>query len=143
MPSGDDPKEKAERAAWHRRLAREYWELVYGGFVSADLESSVLAAAARHASAASDYEVDAKTAILLARIHLRERRPKEAWACLEGAERAGAPFAACAPLFAEAAYMMRRFNEIPGLLARAKPTQLRRPGLAPVADFWAAEIRNP
>jgi hypothetical protein len=126
----------AERAAWHRRLARDQWELVYGGFVSADLRGTALDAAARHAHAALEHEVDARTAVLLARIRLAERRPADAWACLERAERTGAAHATCAPLFAEAAYMMRRFGEIPALLRRAGPEQLRRPELAPVAQFW-------
>lgn len=136
------PSVPSERAAWHRRLARDQWELVYGGFVSADLRGVALDTAARHANAALEHEVDARTAVLLARIRLAERRPSEAWACLERAERTGAAHATCAPLFAEAAYMMRRFSEIPALLRRAHPEQLRRPELAPVAQFWTG-ARHP
>jgi hypothetical protein len=140
--SAAGPSGKSERAAWHRRLARDQWELVYGGFVSADVRGAALEAAARHANAALEHEMDARTAVLLARIRLAERRPMEAWACLERAERTGAARATCAPLFAEAAYMMRRFSEIPALLGRAAPEQLRRPELAPVAEFWTG-ARHP
>jgi polysaccharide biosynthesis protein PelE len=140
--SATNPSGKSERAAWHRRLARDQWELVYGGFVSADVRGAALDAAARHANAALEHEMDARTAVLLARIRLAERRPAEAWACLEHAEQTGATHATCAPLFAEAAYMMRRFSQIPALLGRAHPEQLRRPELAPVAQFWTARGRD-
>lgn len=139
---GADAASSSARAAWHRRLARDNWELVYGNFISPDLKGVVLEAAARHASAALDHGLDAPTAVLLARIRLAERRPADAWAYLERAEQAGATPATCAPLFAEAAYMLRRFGEIPALLSRAKPQQLRRPELGPVAQFWT-EPRQP
>lgn len=140
--SGAAARARSERAGCHRRLARDHWELVYGGFVSADVRGIVLESAARHAGAALHDEMDPRTIVLLARIRLAQRRPGDAWACLERAEQAGAPHVSCALLFAEAAYMMRRFREIPALLSRARAPQLRRPELAPVAQYWM-EARQP
>ncbi len=123
-------------AQCHRRLAQHYWELCYGGFVSGDLERETLERAARHALAAETERSDAASALLLARIHLRQRRAAEAWQYLERAERAGAHRASSAPLFAEAAYALRRFDQIPRLLQRMQGAELCRPDLAEVARFW-------
>jgi hypothetical protein len=116
------------RAQCHRRLAQYYWELCYGGFVSGDLEIEALERAARYALAADAEQGDAATALLLARIHLRQRKATEAWHCLERAELAGA--------HREAAYALRRFDEIPRLLRRMERPELCRPDLAEVAQFW-------
>jgi polysaccharide biosynthesis protein PelE len=120
----------------HRRLARDHWELVYGGFVSGDLEPLTLGRASEHAAQVLAREADANMALLLARIHLRKREPDQAWAELERAERAGLSRASSAPLFAEAAFQMRRFGEIPTILRGVRRAQLRRPELEPVAEFW-------
>jgi polysaccharide biosynthesis protein PelE len=134
------PQSSAEhggaRARCHRRLAQHYWELCYGRFVNGDLEIDVLERAARHAQAAESLESDATTALLLARIHLRQRKAAEAWQYLERAERAGAHPGSSVPLFAEAAYALRRFEEIPRLLQRLQGSELCRPDLAEVAQFW-------
>lgn len=135
--SAHDPAERASLLAQcHRRLAQHYWELCYGGFVSGDLETETLSRAARHALAAEAERSDAATALLLARIHLRQRKAAEAWQYLERAERAGVHRASSAPLFAEAAYALRRFDEIPRLLQRMQGSELCRPDLAEVARFW-------
>lgn len=130
------PEQPRWRAQCHRRLAQYYWELCYGGFVSGALEIEALERAARHARSADSEQGDAATALLLARIHLRQRRAAEAWNCLERAELAGAHRGSSVPLFAEAAYALRRFDEIPRLLRRMEPPELCRPDLAEVAQFW-------
>jgi len=126
-------------ARWHRRLARDHWELVYGGFVSGDLEPAVLAHAREHAEAALAREPDAKMAVLLARIELRRRQPQAAEAQLERALRAGLPRASATPLLAEAAFQRRRFGEIATILRGVQRVELRRPELEPVADYWVSE----
>jgi hypothetical protein len=126
----------AERARLQRRLARDHWELVYGGFVSGDLEPVVLAKAHAHASEALEARADASTALLLARIHLRQHEPELARHWLERAGAAGAAPAKTAPWFAEAAYQLRRFGEIPVILNGVRRRELQRPGLEPVARFW-------
>jgi hypothetical protein len=134
------PRESCEQPRWraqcHRRLAQSYWELCYGGFVGGALEIEALERAARHALSADAEQGDAATALLLARIHLRQRKAAEAWQCLERAELAGAHRGSSVPLFAEAAYALRRFDEIPRLLRRMERPELCRPDLAEVAQFW-------
>lgn len=129
----------AALARGHRRLARDHWELVYAGFVSGDLEPVVLSHAERHAHQVLAMGSDAKMAVLLARIHLRRREPTQAWTWLERAEEAGLARANAAPLFAEAAFLMRRFDEIPAILRGVPRAELRRPELEPVAEFWTSE----
>jgi hypothetical protein len=123
----------------HRRLARDHWELVYGGFVSGDLEPVVLRKATEHARRVLVQEADATMAVLLARIHLRQKQPEQAWAYLERADRAGFAPASSAPLFAEAAFQMRRFSAIPAILRAVPRAELRRAELEPVAEFWTSE----
>jgi hypothetical protein len=125
-----------QRGRLQRRLARDHWELVYAGFVSGDLEPVVLARAREHASGALELRPDANTALLLARIHLRQREPESARHWLRRACAAGAAPASAAPWLAEAAYQQRRFGEIPGILNGVRRRELRRPGLEPVAEFW-------
>jgi polysaccharide biosynthesis protein PelE len=126
-------------ARWHRRLARDHWELVYGGFVSGDLEPAVLAQARDHALAALACEPDARMAVLLARIYLRRRQPEAAEAYVARAQRAGLPAASAAPLLAEAAFQRRRFGDIATILRGVPRAELRRPELEPVAEYWTSE----
>jgi hypothetical protein len=129
----------AGHGRWHRRLARDHWELVYAGFVSGDLEKVVLDNARQHARTALALAPDAKMAVLLARIHLRQREPEQAWEYLKQADRAGLSPAASAPMFAEAAFQMRRFGVIPVILRGVPRAELRRAELEPVAEFWTSE----
>jgi hypothetical protein len=133
------PSAGAGPARWHRRLARDHWELVYGGFVSGDLEPAVLAQARDHALAALAREPDARMAVLLARIYLRRRQPEAAEAYLARAQRAGLPAGSAAPLLAEAAFQRRRFGEIATILRGVQRAELRRPELEPVAEYWTSE----
>jgi polysaccharide biosynthesis protein PelE len=128
-----------EHGRWHRRLARDHWELVYAGFVSGDLEPVVLDKARQHAQTALGLAPDAKMAVLLARIHLRRRQPELAWEYLTQADHAGLSASASAPLFAEAAFQMRRFGVIPVILRGVPRAELRRAELEPVAEFWTSE----
>lgn len=130
----------ARPARWHRRLARDHWELVYGGFVSGDLEPAVLAQARDHAQAALAREPDAKMAVLLARIYLRRRQPEAAEAYLARARSAGLPAASAAPLLAEAAFQRRRFGDVATILRGVQRAELRRPELEPVAEYWTSDV---
>lgn len=127
----------------HRRLAREHWELVYAGFVSGDLEPVVLQKVRAQAERALELEPDASMHLLLARLHLRQRAPEQAWACLLAADALGAAPAATTPLLAEAAFQLRRFADIPSLLRRVPRAALQRPELAPVAAFWMERADAP
>jgi polysaccharide biosynthesis protein PelE len=132
--AGAGPSERPAR--WHRRLGRDHWELVYGGFVSGDLEPIVLDKARQHLECALELELDTELMRLLARIHLRQRAPERARPWLDRAERAGAPRATLAPWLAEAAWQERRFGEVAAILRSVPRTALRRPELDAVAAFW-------
>jgi polysaccharide biosynthesis protein PelE len=139
LEAGAAPLGVAQRAAWHRRVARDHWELVYAGFVSGDFTARVLDAAVEHAMLALKLKFDGATAILLARVYLQQREPTLAVYWLAQARRAGIAPAATAPLLAEAAFLLRRFGDIPLFLSSASPPQLRRAELAPVVEFWSVE----
>jgi hypothetical protein len=125
-----------ERALLERGLAQDYWELIYSGFVNGAIADTVLDRAAVHAYSAFTLRADSGTALLLGRIELRRARPFQACKALLRAEKLGIAAATTAPLFAEAAFLMRRFRHIPALLARAGNAQLRKPGLDAVAAYW-------
>lgn len=133
------PRAAALSRRWHQRLARDHWELVYGGFVSGDLEPVVLGKARDHALAALAERADAKMSLLLARIYLRRRQPEAAQHYLEQALRAGLSAASAAPLLAEAAFQRRRFGDIPRILRGVRRAALRRAELDPIAAYWTSE----
>jgi polysaccharide biosynthesis protein PelE len=143
---GQATTEPSERAArWHRRLGRDHWELVYGGFVSGDLEPVMLGKARDHLERAVALEPDPAALRLLGRIALRQRDPRGARAWLARAEEAGAPPATLAPWLAEAAWQERRFAEVATILRSVPRAALRRPELDAVATFWTqrgAETRR-
>jgi hypothetical protein len=131
-----------------RELAHDHWELVHGGFVEGELAQRTLELAAEHTSAAlallmsSDASATAgregDLAVLLARIELRRDRTQEAARALELAGRAGVAESTLAPLLAELAFIERRFDRIPSLLAPAAGAQLDRPRLHAVIEHWRA-----
>jgi len=135
--SSQPATEPSERAArWHRRLGRDHWELVYGGFVSGDLEPAVLGKAREHLERAVALEPEPGPLRLLGRICLRQRDPAAARAWLARARDAGAAAATLAPWLAEAAWQERRFGEVAAILRSVPRAALRRPELDAVAAFW-------
>lgn len=135
------PSERAAR--WHRRLGRDHWELVYGGFVSGDLEPAVLGKAREHLERAVALEPDPGLLGLLGRICLRQRDPAGARVWLARASEAGASPARLAPWLAEAAWQDRRFGEVATILRSVPRAALRRPELDAVASFWTRYASEP
>ena len=133
-----------------RELAHDHWELVHGGFVEGEL-ASARSTGGRHTSArfrslasdASARPAAKGTVVLLARIELRRTRTQEAARALELAERAGVAESTLAPLLAELAFIERRFDRIPSLLALAAGAQLDRPRLHAVIEHWRAPSKRP
>jgi hypothetical protein len=120
-----------------RSLANQHWELVYGGFSEGDARLLTLSQAADWAEAALRAAFDGATALLLARVRLQQGDGAAAWPLIiAAAERAGVASDVCAPLLAEAAFLLRRFDWIPRLLAGACDNPLLSPQLQPVARFW-------
>jgi hypothetical protein len=124
------------RAAALRALAELHWELVHGGFVGGELEGPTLEASLRHGHASLLLVADGSLALLLARIRLRQGHANAALRYLRAANSLGVANAALAPLYAEVAFLMRRFERIAPLLAQAGEAPLARPRLAAVAAFW-------
>jgi hypothetical protein len=129
----------AAGARLHQRLAQDYWELVYGGFVSGDGEARTLEAAAEQARLALEVRCTGSLALLLTRILLRQRDIEGAREWLARAEAVGVAPAVCAPLLGEAAYLARRFRDVPRCFERVPKAQLRRAGLLPLVEFWLRE----
>jgi hypothetical protein len=125
-----------QRAAVLKALAEQSWELVHGGFVAGDVEKQMLQSAVRYGHASVLLVPDGSLALLLARIQLRSRKPGSALQYLRAADSLGVSNAALAPLYAEVAFLMRRFDAVGPLLAEAGTAPLARPKLDAVARFW-------
>jgi hypothetical protein len=125
-------------------LAHDHWELVHGGFVEGELAQRTLQLAAEHTRAALELcggatsSTGGSLAVLLARIELRRGEPAGAVQALELAAGAGVAGSTLAPLLAELAFIERRFDRIPQLLASAACAQLDRPRLHAVIEHWSA-----
>jgi hypothetical protein len=122
-------------------LARDHWELVHGGFVTGDGARATLEVALGYGRAAFDLQPDGSLALLLARIALRAGDPAHAVSYLASAQAAGLDRSLCAPLIAEAAFLLRRFDAIAGVLDGAESALMERPGLAAVVEFWSGVVQ--
>jgi hypothetical protein len=80
--------------------------------------------------------------LLLARVCLSQSDGLSAWHWLQRAEREQVPLDVRAMLYAEAAFLLHRFEQIPHWLRKAGMRQLCRPRLARVAALWLREQRN-
>lgn len=130
--------EDKQRAAVLKALAEQHWELVHGGFVSGDVEKQTLTAAVRYGHESLLQAQDGSLALLLGRIQLRARKPGSALHYLRAASSLGVASSVLAPLYAEVAFLMRKFDAIGPLLAEAGNAPLARPKLDAVARFWTA-----
>jgi hypothetical protein len=79
--------------------------------------------------------------LLLARICLRQSDGLGAWHWLQRAEREGVPLELRAMLYAEAAFLLHRYEQIPHWLRRAG-RQLWRPENTRLVASWLREPRN-
>jgi hypothetical protein len=133
--------EAGRRWELFRRLAHAHWALVEGELTHGELARDALARSSRFAEEAVALRTDGELCLLLVRVHLRQADGLNAWRWLQHAERAGIARAARAPLYAEAAFLLRRFEQIPRWLRRAE-RQSWRPKLRRVAAFWMQTERN-
>ena len=138
LQAASESSEDKQRAAVQKALAEQHWELVHGGFVSGDVEKQTLTAAVRYGHDALLLTQDGSLALLLGRIQLRANKPGSALHYLRAAGSLGVASSVLAPLYAEAAFLMRRFDAIGPLLAEAGNAPLTRPKLDAVARFWTA-----
>jgi polysaccharide biosynthesis protein PelE len=135
---GDVSQTDSARVTRLRGLANDHWELVYAELSEGDGQKLNLEQAARWAEAALRVQFDGTTALLLARVRLKQYAAEDAWQLIVAAERAGVAPGVCAPLMAEAAFLMRKFDAIPRLLARVADDPMHPARLEPVARFWTA-----
>lgn len=132
----------SSRLAALRELAHDHWELVHGGFVEGELAQRTLQLAAEHAHAALEHirrdngAPEGSLSVLLARVELRRGETISAARALQLAARVGVAESTLAPLHAELAFIERRFERIPRLLALASGAQLDRPRLHAVIEHW-------
>jgi hypothetical protein len=124
-----------------RRLAYSHWALVEGELTHGELARDALGRSSRFAEEALTLHLDGELCLLLARAHLRQADGLNAWRWLQHAERAGIARDARAPLYAEAAFLLRHFEEVPRWLRRVE-RRLWRPKLRRVAAFWLRTERN-
>jgi hypothetical protein len=102
---------ESRRAAVHRRLALQHWDLAWLGLVQGECLEHALAAARQHARAALAQQPRSPSLqFLLGRIELRLSAPEEAEKALIRARDLGMPAAVIRPYLAEAAFLRRRFD---------------------------------
>jgi hypothetical protein len=124
------------RAALHKTLAERHWELAHGQFVSGELLRTALDLATRHGHASLAAQPDGALAVLLGRVRLRASDATGALRYLRAAAALGVDDCVLAPLYAEAAFLLRRFRSVRPLLARASRSANARPRLEPILRFW-------
>jgi len=125
-----------ERAPVQKSLAEQHWELAHAGFVGGEVEEHTLQTAVRYGHASLLAAPDGSLALLLARICLRRHNAQLALRYLRAATALGVATSVLAPLYAEVAYLLRRFDAIAPLLAQAGKAPVDRPRLGAVVQFW-------
>ena len=130
-----------QQARLRKALAQDYWDLAFLGLASGDVETYVLSEAAHHLEKALQVQPDGGAALLLGRIRLRQRRPTEAEAAFQRARALGLPNVAVSPYRAEAAFQLRRFDEVRARLRDLPLSSRARLPLAEVLRFWLRDGR--
>ncbi|HET8935623.1 MAG TPA: hypothetical protein VFN67_19375 [Polyangiales bacterium] len=138
LQAGSAAGEGKQRAAVLKALAEQHWELVHGGFVNGDVEKQTLISGVNYGHDSLLLSPDGSLALLLARMQLRARKPGSAQRYLSAAAELGVANSVLAPLYAETAFLLRRFDAVGPLLAEAGNATLARPKLDAVARFWGA-----
>jgi polysaccharide biosynthesis protein PelE len=136
LQGADAAAEDKQRALVLKSLAEQHWELVHGGFLSGDVEKQTLESAVRYGHESLLIAPDGSLSLLIARMQLKANKPNSALHYLRGASSLGVANSVLAPLYAEAAFLLRRFEAIGPLLAEAGNATFGRPKLDAVARFW-------
>lgn len=131
-----------EQARLRKALAQDYWDMAFLGLASGDVESHVLREAAKHLERVLDLRPDGGAALLLGRVRLKQTRPTEAEAAFARARALGLPSVAVGPYRAEAAFLLRRFDDVRQRLSELPATSRARLPLAEVLRFWLGEARE-
>lgn len=134
-----DTTSPEEQARLRKAVAQDYWDIAFLGLASGDVENHVLSEAAKHLERVLDLRPDGGAALLLGRIRLRQQRPTEAEAAFARARALGLPSVAVGPYRAEAAFQLRRFDDVRARLSELPSTSRARLPLAEVLKFWLGE----
>lgn len=123
----------------HKRLAQEYWELVYLGLAQGEVLAHVLAKADDHARKAIEaLRDDAGVRFLHGRILMAKGMREEARRALDDAEALGLPNEKLLPYRADLAFQERAFDEVVDCLRALPEESKKRPPLAAVVEYWCA-----
>jgi len=129
----------AGNGALHRRLAQEYWELVYLGLAQGEVLAHVIVKGLEHASSAAEaLSDDAGLRLLQGRLLLASGKLDAAEEMLRRAQALGLPRERLLPYLAELAFDGRRFAEVQSLLREVSGEAKARMPLAPLVDYWEA-----
>lgn len=126
----------SQRGELFGTLARWYWELAYLGLAQGSVLDHVLDQAGQYVEQALANGGGFALRLLAGRIALAQGRLDRAEEQLLLAERAGIAAERLLPFRAELAFSQRRYQEIPGLLARLPAEMLQRPPFAALARYW-------
>jgi hypothetical protein len=130
---------KAGHGALHRRLAQEYWELVYLGLAQGEVLTHVITKGLEHAGVAAEALTDdAGLRLLQGRLLLAAGKLEEAQETFQRAQALGLPRERVLPYMAELAFDARRFSEVQVLLREVSTEAKSRMPLAPLIDYWEA-----
>jgi hypothetical protein len=119
-----------------RVLAHLYWGLVEGELAPGELGREALGHVRWCAQQALATRECGELCLLLARVCLRESDGLGAWHWLQRSERAGVPRESRARLYAEAAFLLGRFEQVAHWLECADARQQCRPNLSRAASNW-------
>jgi hypothetical protein len=133
---------QAERWSALRGLAFAYWEIACSERMPAESLEHPLAESSARAQAALAIHPEAQLCLLLARICLRQTDGARASYWLQRAGCLGVSSASRALLHAEAAFLQRRFEQVPHWLRQVSEHELHARRLARARAFWLHELRN-
>jgi hypothetical protein len=131
----------AHRGPILHALCVNHWALLQAGFVSGPAAESTLRAAVRYGSAALRLRTDGALAVLLACVQLRAGDAVAAIRYLNEAGATGTAPSVLSPLYAKAAFELRRFESVGPLLAGCGGAALVNPQHAALVDFWSGRER--
>ena len=133
----DSPK--STHGGINKRLAHEYWELVYLGMAQGEVLAHVLTSGLRHArQAVEELPSDAGLGFLLGRMLASQGNLEEASAQFDRAETLGLPATVLLSYRADIAFRQRRWDDVTALLKNLPTDSKKRLPLSAVVSFWKA-----
>jgi hypothetical protein len=139
----DAAPSQTERWSALRRLAFAHWELACSERMPTESLRYALQVAGEHAQAALAIHPEAQLCLLAARVCLRQANGAGGLHWLQRAGCLGVSSACRAALHAEAAFVQRRFEQIPHWLRQIGEHEPRDQRLSRAKTFWLIEARNP